>query len=72
MLGHDFGVRIVQRDTPPQELDEPTRYLFLSTTAFPHLRGLGVTDDQIRTMMVEVPRRFLTGVQQVARAPAFG
>jgi predicted metal-dependent phosphotriesterase family hydrolase len=57
---------------PPQELDEPSRYLFLSTTAFPHLREMGITDEQIRTMTVEVPRRFLTGVQQMARGPAFG
>ncbi len=72
MLGHDFGVRLVQRDSPPQELADPTLYLFLSNTAFPHLRELGITGEQIRVMTVDVPRRFLTGEQPIARQQATG
>lgn len=65
MLGHDYGVRSVIRGvTPNPDPDtHPTRYLFLTNTAIPALRADGVTDEQIREMTVEVPRRFLTGAQ---------
>lgn len=63
MLGHDYGVRSVIRGYTydPDPDTHPTRYLFLSNTAIPALKADGVTDEQIRQMMVEAPRRFLTG-----------
>lgn len=65
MLGHDYGVRSVIRGLThdPGPDTHPTRYLFLTNTAIPALRADGVTDDQIRQMTVEAPRRFLTGAR---------
>ena len=67
MLGHDYGVPLVQRGVEPVPLEEPTRYLFLTCTAIPALRNLGVTDEQIRVMTVEAPRRFLSGAEPLSR-----
>lgn len=61
MLGHDYGVRVVERGVPPPDLAEPTIYLFLTSKAIPDLLEQGVSEEQVRTMTVEVPRRFLTG-----------
>jgi predicted metal-dependent phosphotriesterase family hydrolase len=44
--------------------DEPTRYLFVTTTALPALRRDGVAQETIDLMMRDVPRRFLTGEVQ--------
>ena len=60
MLGHDYGPRAVLAGEEPAP-EEPTRYLFLTNTAIPALREMGVSEDTIRTMTVDVPRRFLTG-----------
>ena len=68
MLGHDYGLGIVQRGVEPPPPPEPTLYLFLKDKALPELRDLGVSDDQITTMMVEAPRRFLTGADPVPTA----
>lgn len=63
MLGHDYGVRPVIRGITltPDPDTHPTRYLFLNHTAIPALLADGVTEEQVRQMMVEAPRRFLTG-----------
>jgi phosphotriesterase-related protein len=63
MLGHDYGVRPVIRGIThnPDPDTHPTRYLFLTNTAIPALLADGVTEEQVRQMMVEAPRRFLTG-----------
>jgi phosphotriesterase-related protein len=61
MLGHDYGPRAVLAGEEPPALEEPTRYLFLTKTAIPGLRKMGVSEDAIHTMTVDVPRRFLTG-----------
>jgi phosphotriesterase-related protein len=63
MLGHDFGVRLVERGVPPPALAEPTIYLFLMTKAIPELVARGVTDEQVQQMTVEVPARFLSGAE---------
>jgi phosphotriesterase-related protein len=60
MLGHDYGPRAVLAGEEPS-VEEPTRYLFLTNTAIPALRAMGVSEEIIRTMTVDVPRRFLTG-----------
>lgn len=68
MLGHDYGVRVVERGVESPEPAEPTLYLFLQNTALPELRERGVTDEQIRTMLVEAPMRFLSGTEQLPPA----
>ncbi len=67
MLGHDYGVRLVERGVAPVPPAQPTLYLFLSKTALPGLRELGVSDAQLETMTREVPRRFLTGTEPLPR-----
>jgi phosphotriesterase-related protein len=63
MLGHDYAPapvlagRKLSPDTPP----ERTRYLFVNKVAVPALKEAGVSDQDINTMLVDVPRRFLTG-----------
>ena len=37
-----------------------TGYAFILETFVPHLRSRGVSEDQVRTIMVENPRRLLT------------
>lgn len=60
MLGHDYAPQPVRIGTTPVAND-PTRYLFVSTTAIPALVESGITDEQVNTMMRDVPRRFLVG-----------
>ena len=60
MLGHDYAPQPVRIGTNPVAND-PTRYLFVSTTAIPALIQSGVTEGQVNTMMRDVPRRFLAG-----------
>jgi len=60
MLGHDYAPRPVIAGEKP-ELNSSTPYLFLSETAIPALRASGVGDDVIQTMLVDAPRRFLSG-----------
>jgi len=67
MLGHDYGVRLVERGVAQPPAPEPTLYLFLISKALPHLRELGVTEAQIQTMTVEVPRRFLSGAAMLPK-----
>jgi len=62
MLGHDYAPAPVSASSKgTQEADEPTRYLFLTTTAVPALISDGVAQETIDLMMRDVPRRFLTG-----------
>jgi len=67
MLGHDYGVRLVERGTPAPDPAQPTLYLFLKDKAIPELRQHGVTDQQIRQMTVEAPMRFLAGIEPLPR-----
>jgi len=60
MLGHDYAPAPVVAGQEPLAPEEPTRYLFLAKTAIPGLRKMGVGEDAIRMMTVEVPRRFLS------------
>ena len=62
MLGHDYAPSPVSASSPPAPAaEEPTRYLFVSTTAVPALISDGVPQETIDVMMRDVPRRFLTG-----------
>jgi phosphotriesterase-related protein len=61
MLGHDESpspVRAGEQATAP---DDPPPYLFVSTVAIPGLRAAGVGDEEIDTMLRDVPRQFLSG-----------
>jgi len=61
MLGHDYAPAPVSAGSARPRSSEPTRYLFLTTTALPALIKDGVPQETIDLMMREVPRRFLTG-----------
>jgi phosphotriesterase-related protein len=62
MLGHDYAPAPISAPAKrTQETNDPTRYLFLTTTALPALIEDGVPQETIDLMMREVPRRFLTG-----------
>ncbi|MYE47056.1 MAG: phosphotriesterase-related protein [Chloroflexi bacterium] len=63
MLGHDGTtplLRVGQTEVP-HDPTGPNGWTFLSTTAIPALLGDGLPQDTIDLMMIEVPRRFLTG-----------
>lgn len=64
MLGHDFGVGIIERGSQPPSPPEPSIYLFVKDKALPDLRERGVTDEQIEQMTVAAPARFLSGAAQ--------
>ena len=61
MLGHDYAPRPVFVGEQQCEESEPTTYLFLSRTAIPALREMGVSKADITAMTVTAPRRFLCG-----------
>lgn len=44
------------------KLDPPDGMLFITQTLIPHLKRLGVTDEEIRILFVDNPRRFFGGV----------
>jgi phosphotriesterase-related protein len=63
MLGHDHAPSAIPKAliaSGAKRPTEPTRYLFVTTTALPALRAEGVPEETIDLMMREVPRRFLT------------
>lgn len=61
MLGHDHAPLPVRAAAVDRPRAEPTRYTFLNRVALPALREAGVSEGAVHAMMVEVPRRFLTG-----------
>ncbi|TAK77074.1 MAG: phosphotriesterase-related protein [Dehalococcoidia bacterium] len=61
MLGHDYAPAPIRMGAPVGAPTGPTRYLFVSTVAVPALRAAGVAERDIQTMLVDAPRRFLTG-----------
>lgn len=64
MLGHDHSV---PRGQPTPEMREqranyqPDGYSFISRRVLPYLRELGTSEEDIQTIMVDNPRRFLEG-----------
>ena len=64
MLGHDHSV---PRGQPTPEMREqrqsyqPEGYSFISRHVLPHLQELGATEAEIQQIMVDNPRRFLSG-----------
>jgi len=61
MLGHDYAPAPILQGAEPPDRTQPTRYIFVTNIAIPALKAAGVSDADIHTMMVDVPRKFLTG-----------
>ena len=63
LLSHDWAVLLGHRtsDLTVTRQSNPDGYLFISRRVLPRLRELGLTDAQLDAIMVESPRRFLTG-----------
>ena len=64
MLSHDYSVPKARRDPEMQEqrrLANPDGYNFITRYVLPRLRELGASEDNIRQMMEENPRRFFEG-----------
>lgn len=61
VLSHDGGAFFDFMTGDPKFAGEVADYLFISKNALPALREAGVTKEQIHTMEVDTPRRFLTG-----------
>ena len=64
MLSHDYSVPKARRDPEMQEqrrLANPDGYNFITRKVLPRLRELGASEDNIRQMMEENPRRFFEG-----------
>ena len=67
MLGHDYPPPPSFAGQPSPQDPEPVRYLFVKDVAIPALRQDGVSEEHLRWMTVESPRRFLTGETQLPR-----
>jgi phosphotriesterase-related protein len=67
MLGHDYPPRPVLVDVEDAPEPEPVRYTFVKNVAIPALIEAGVTQEQVRWMTVEAPKRFLTGEKPLPR-----
>jgi len=61
MLGHDYAPAPILQGAQPPDHSQPTRYIFVNNIAVPALKDAGVSEADIHTMLVDVPRRFLTG-----------
>jgi phosphotriesterase-related protein len=67
MLGHDYPPPPTWAGQVPPQDPEPVRYTFVKNVAIPALLEDGVTEEQVRQMTVEVPKRFLTGQKPLPR-----
>jgi phosphotriesterase-related protein len=64
MLGNDHSIGMSLQPTASESArlaQNPDGVLFVSRKAIPALKKLGVSDQAIRTMSVDAPRRFLSG-----------
>ncbi|MGI5239287.1 phosphotriesterase family protein [Dactylosporangium sp. CA-139066] len=62
MLSHDYSCHFAPLPPGVREAVAPNwHYTFLSDTVIPGLRGLGVTEEQLTTMLVENPRSYFCG-----------
>ena len=65
MFSHDWSIKLPPDDSWGSTSEEhnrsnPDGYLFITRRVLPKLRELGVTAEQIRVVMEDNPRRFLT------------
>lgn len=64
MLGHDAQVqlRIASKQAFAERMAQnPDKFLFISRNALPYLKEMGGTDADIKSVMVDNPRRFIEG-----------
>jgi phosphotriesterase-related protein len=61
ILSHDAATFMDFFTGDPKFSDEHPSYLFIHQNVLPALREFGVTEEQIETMLVDTPRRFLAG-----------
>ncbi len=64
MLGNDHSLAMSLQPTAADRIrlaQYPDGILFVSRKAIPGLKAIGVSDQAIRTMTIDVPRRFLEG-----------
>jgi phosphotriesterase-related protein len=65
MLGHDESPTPVGAGAALLPPDDPPSYLLVSTVVVPALRAAGVSAEAVQAMLVDAPRRFLTGELRV-------
>jgi len=65
MLGHDELPTPVGAGAALLPPDDPPSYLLVSTVVVPALRAAGVSAEAVQAMLVDAPRRFLTGELRV-------
>ena len=64
MLSHDYSVpkaRYTAEEQEARRAGNPDGFSFISRHVLPRLKDLGASDQDIHTMMVDNPRRFLEG-----------
>ena len=64
MLSHDYSVpkaRYMPEEQEARRAANPDGFNFIGRYVLPRLKDLGATDQDIHTMMVDTPRRFLEG-----------
>ncbi len=64
MLSHDYSVpkaRYMPEEQEARRAANPDGFNFIGRYVLPRLKDLGATDQDIHTMMVDNPRRFLEG-----------
>jgi phosphotriesterase-related protein len=67
MLGHDYPPPPSYVGMDPPDDPMPVRYLFVKDVAIPALMADGVKEARVQAMMVEAPKRFLTGDKPLER-----
>jgi phosphotriesterase-related protein len=66
LLSHDSWISVgvfTTEQMADKQSGNPDGYSFISLRVLPKLREFGATDDQIRTITVDNPRRFLMGAE---------
>ena len=66
MLGHDWSVTLTIASQEMQEQRRrynPDSYLFITRRVIPRLKDLGATEEDIRNIFVDNPRRFFEGAE---------
>ena len=64
MLGHDAQVQLRIASTQAfaeRMAQKRNKFLFISRNALPYLKEIGGTDADIKSVMVDNPRRFIKG-----------
>ena len=68
LMAHDYDVAIglfTPEARAQRDADNPDAWLFISRHVLPYLKELGATDADIKTLMIDNPRRYIEGAFQV-------